>query len=107
MIADSAPGEPFLDLDAYVALPRVSGLRLSPDGRRLVVGVGMPDRTTTRYVTSLWEVDPDGDRPARRLTRSGKGESAAAFNSHLPVVGSAVCAPARGPRSKEYVPSGL
>ncbi|GAA1861768.1 prolyl oligopeptidase family serine peptidase [Asanoa iriomotensis] len=71
--------DPFLDLDAYVRLPRLGGLWLSPDGRRLVVGVATPDRENTRYSTALWEVDPDGDRPARRLTRSVKGEAAAAF----------------------------
>jgi dipeptidyl aminopeptidase/acylaminoacyl peptidase len=69
----------FSDLDAYVGLPRVGGLWLSPDGRRLVVGVATPDRRGTRYVTGLWEVDPEGRRPARRLTRSAKGESEAAF----------------------------
>ena len=73
------PAHPFADLDAYVRLPRLGGLWLSPDGRRLVVAVATPDRKNTRYTTALWEVDPDGERPARRLTRSGKGESAAAF----------------------------
>ncbi|GAA4588183.1 dipeptidyl aminopeptidase/acylaminoacyl peptidase [Actinoplanes octamycinicus] len=72
---------PFADLDAYVALPRITGLRLSPDGRRLVVGVSTPDRKRNRYVTALWEVDPAGARPARRLTRSDKGETAAAFTA--------------------------
>ncbi|WP_433378895.1 alpha/beta fold hydrolase [Actinoplanes sp. CA-142083] len=71
--------QPFHDLDAYVRLPRLGGLWLSPDGRRLVVGVGTPDRKNTRYVTALWEIDPAGERPARRLTRSAKGEAAAAF----------------------------
>ena len=75
MIADA----PFADLDAYAALPRVGGLWLSPDGRRLVVGVAGLDKEKTRYTTALWEVDPAGERPARRLTRSAKGESAAAF----------------------------
>ncbi|RZU51649.1 dipeptidyl aminopeptidase/acylaminoacyl peptidase [Krasilnikovia cinnamomea] len=83
MINDSGQGTPpadaFSDLDAYVGLPRVGGLWLAPDGRRLVVGVATPDRTKTRYTTALWEVDPGGERPARRLTRSGHGESAAAF----------------------------
>lgn len=75
-----SPAEhPFASLDDYVALPRVSGLALSPDGRRVVVGVAALDRKRTRYVTGLWEVDPDGERPARRLTRSAKGESGAAF----------------------------
>ena len=82
MTADAAgeqPADPFLDLDAYVRLPRLDGLWLSPDGRRLVVGVATPDREGKRYRSALWEVDPAGERPARRLTRSGKGESAAAF----------------------------
>ncbi len=71
--------DPFADLDAYVSLPRLGGLWLSPDGRRLVTGVATPDRGNTRYRTALWEIDPDGERPARSLTRSGPGESAAAF----------------------------
>ena len=73
------PPTPFHDLDAYVALPRMSGLALSPDGTRLVTAVQTLDAKRTRYVTALWEVDPAGDRPARRLTRSAKGESAARF----------------------------
>jgi dipeptidyl aminopeptidase/acylaminoacyl peptidase len=83
MISDAASGDrasnPFADLDGFVDLPRLGGLRLSPDGRRLVVGVSTPERTATRYATGLWEVDPAGERPARRLTRSAKGESGAAF----------------------------
>ncbi len=67
------------DLDAYVALPRASGLRLSPDGTRLVTTVATLDAKGTRYVNALWEVDPAGTRPARRLTRSRRGESSAAF----------------------------
>ena len=71
--------QPLDDLDAYVALPRLSGLRLSPDGTRLVTTVATLDAKGTRYVNALWEVDPSGSRPARRLTRSGRGESSAAF----------------------------
>jgi dipeptidyl aminopeptidase/acylaminoacyl peptidase len=69
----------FFDLDQFVRLPRVGGLWMSPDGRRLVVGVATPDAKNTRYRTALWEVDPEGERPARQLTRSVKGEAAAAF----------------------------
>ncbi|MDP9792753.1 dipeptidyl aminopeptidase/acylaminoacyl peptidase [Catenuloplanes nepalensis] len=69
----------FADLDVYAALPRIGGLRLSPDGSRIVVGVATPDPKKNRYVTALWEVDPAGERPARRLTRSRAGESAAGF----------------------------
>lgn len=71
--------DPFADLDGYVALPRAAGLRLSPDGRRLVVGVSTLDAKKTKWVPGLWEVDPDGERPARRLTRSKQGESEAVF----------------------------
>jgi dipeptidyl aminopeptidase/acylaminoacyl peptidase len=69
----------FHDLEAYLALPRISGLTLSPDGTRLVTSVATLDPKSTRYVTALWQLDPGGDRAARRLTRSAKGESGAAF----------------------------
>jgi dipeptidyl aminopeptidase/acylaminoacyl peptidase len=73
------PAEAFTDLDQYNALPRVERLVLSPDGTRLVCSVQTlsPDRTA--FHTSLWDVDPRGVRPARRLTRSAAGESAPAF----------------------------
>jgi dipeptidyl aminopeptidase/acylaminoacyl peptidase len=82
MIADATSGErpdPFADLDGFAAQRRLGGLRLSPDGRRLVVGVSSPERTGTRFVSALWEIDPAGASPARRLTHSAKGESGAAF----------------------------
>jgi dipeptidyl aminopeptidase/acylaminoacyl peptidase len=69
----------YRDLDAFLALPRVSGLALSPDGTRLVTTVATLDRDATRYVSALWEVDPSGELPARRLTRSTKGEAAPVF----------------------------
>ena len=70
---------PFHDLDAYVALPRVGGLALSPDGTRLVTTVATLNPKRTACVTALWEVDPTGEAPARRLTRSAKGEGTPAF----------------------------
>ncbi len=70
---------PFEDLDAYVALPRVSTLALSADGSRLVTAVATLDPKATKHVSALWEVDPAGERPAKRLTRSAKGETGAAF----------------------------
>src|SRR4051795_2103977 len=62
-----------------MALPRVGELALSPDGTRLVTTVATLNPKRTKYVTALWEVDPAGERPARRLTRSAKGEGGAAF----------------------------
>src|SRR4051794_11371677 len=70
---------PFDSLDDYVALPRLSGLALSPDGTRLVTGVTTLDPKKVRYATALWELDPAGGRPARRLTRSAKGEGVGVF----------------------------
>ncbi len=73
------PSTPFHDLDAYVALPRLGGLALSRDGSRLVTTVQTLDPERTSYRTALWEVDPTGAAPARRLTRSAKGEASACF----------------------------
>ncbi|NDL60096.1 prolyl oligopeptidase family serine peptidase [Phytoactinopolyspora sp. XMNu-373] len=52
---------------------------MSLDGRRLVTAVATLNPEKTKYVSALWEIDPDGARPARRLTRSAKGESGSAF----------------------------
>jgi dipeptidyl aminopeptidase/acylaminoacyl peptidase len=67
------------DFDAYLRLPRLSGLRASPDGKRLIVTVGRPAPDGKKMHSSLWELDPTGDERPRRLTRSAPGESAAAF----------------------------
>jgi dipeptidyl aminopeptidase/acylaminoacyl peptidase len=69
----------FADLDFYVALPRLTNLALSPDGARLVTSVETLNPKKTGYVSALWEVDPTGVLPARRLTRSRKGESSPVF----------------------------
>ena len=69
----------YSDLTDYLALPRTSGLALSADGTRLVTSVATLDPKGTAYVTALWEVDPTGQAPARRLTRSRKGESGPVF----------------------------
>ncbi len=78
MSPSAAPG-PFGDLLAYTRLPRTSGLALSPDGTRLVTGTSLLDAKGGRSTASLWEVDPSGQRPARRLTRGAKGESSPVF----------------------------
>ncbi|WP_300343751.1 alpha/beta fold hydrolase [Nesterenkonia sp.] len=71
----------FTDLDHYVAHPRIASLALSPDGRRLVTTVQTLNTAKDGYVTALWEVDPEGERPARRLTRSAKGEASPVFSA--------------------------
>ena len=67
------------ELDAFQALPRLSGLALSPDGGRLVTSVATLDPKKQKWVTALWEVDPTGEAEARRLTRSAKGEGGPVF----------------------------
>ena len=70
--------DPF-DFDHFVALPRLSGLRLSPDGSRLVVAVATPGPDGKELRSALWHVDPAGGVAPRRLTRSAVGESNAEF----------------------------
>ena len=70
---------PFADLAAFTALPRLTGLALSPDGSRLVATVEEPDAKRAKFVPCLWEIDPAGRRPAGRLTWSARGESSPAF----------------------------
>lgn len=70
---------PFDALDDYIALPRVEGLALSPDGSTAVLTVAALKKDATGYERSLWAVPVRGDGAPRRLTRSAKGESGAAF----------------------------
>ncbi|MEV1010819.1 prolyl oligopeptidase family serine peptidase [Streptomyces sp. NPDC049881] len=76
---DAAPGTAFHALDSYADLPRVGGLALSPDGSRLVVTAATLDSDRARFVPALWEIDPEGERPARRLTRGDKAVSGPVF----------------------------
>ncbi|GAA4903367.1 S9 family peptidase [Tessaracoccus lubricantis] len=74
-----APDSPWLDLDAYIRLPRLGSLSLSPDGGTLLCSVQGVNADGTEYTSALWRVDPRGEAPARRYTRSVQGEAAAAF----------------------------
>jgi len=68
----------FHDLDDYVSIPRVTGLRLSPDGTWLAASVQALTGDRKKYTTSIWRIDPKGG-PARRLTRSAQGEGSPKF----------------------------
>lgn len=86
---------PFSDLDQYIALPRVDGIAISPDGERVALTVSALDPDRTGYRRSIWQVptgtgtdaDATGSAaassaapaPAVRLTRSAKGEGGIAF----------------------------
>src|SRR4051794_7549145 len=66
---------PFSSIGAYNELPRIGELRMSPDGRRLVATVSSLDDDRAKRIEALWELDPEGRVPARRLTWSAKGET--------------------------------
>ncbi|TCN58410.1 dipeptidyl aminopeptidase/acylaminoacyl peptidase [Rhodococcus sp. SMB37] len=80
----------FDDLDDYLALPRATRLVMSPDGARLVLAQSTLDDTATSFVGALWDIDPSGGEPARRLTHGPKGESNPAFSATGDVLFTAV-----------------
>ena len=71
------------ELPEYVRLKRVNGLRLSPDGTRLVAAVSGIGHDAKSFHSALWEIDArpetEGGSAPRRLTRGAKGESSAGF----------------------------
>jgi dipeptidyl aminopeptidase/acylaminoacyl peptidase len=69
---------PFHDLMDFVAIPRVTALRLAPDGTWLAAAVQTLSPDRKKYLTSLWRIDTGGG-PARRLTRSAEGEASPRF----------------------------
>jgi dipeptidyl aminopeptidase/acylaminoacyl peptidase len=70
----------FDNLNDYLALPRISGLAVSADGSRVVTMVAELNEKRTEYISAIWELDPAGLAPARRLTRGANGESSPAFS---------------------------
>jgi dipeptidyl aminopeptidase/acylaminoacyl peptidase len=72
-VSADGPGGPFHDLADFLALPRVTALRLAPDGTWLAAAVQTLSADKKKYLTSIWRIDTQGG-PARRLTRSAEGE---------------------------------
>ena len=86
---------PFHDLHDYMALPRLTGLRLAPDGSWLAASVSALSADGRTFKTSIWRIPagPAQARPAEpanpaaagwagravRLTRSAEGEDNPAF----------------------------
>ncbi len=70
----------FHSLSDYVAIPRVTGLRLSPDGSWLAAAVQTADGEPKKYLTSIWRIAPHAQdaRPVR-LTRGAEGEADPVF----------------------------
>ncbi|MDR1393563.1 MAG: S9 family peptidase [Bifidobacteriaceae bacterium] len=69
----------YSDLASYAALPRLSGLILSPDGSRLVTQVATPSQDGSKYVNALWRIDPSGQTPAQPLTRTPESSHSPTF----------------------------
>lgn len=63
----------FHDIYDYLAIPRVSTLRLAPDRTWLAACVQTLTADRKEYLTSIWRIDA-GEGPSRRLTRSAEGE---------------------------------
>src|SRR6201986_913221 len=68
----------FHALGDFVALPRVTALRLAPDGSWLAAAVQTLSADKKKYLTSIWRIDAAGG-PARRLTRAAEGEGTPRF----------------------------
>ncbi|AXK45873.1 S9 family peptidase [Brachybacterium saurashtrense] len=78
---DSAPSAASTDLftgfsdpEALLRLPRLAAVTALPGGR-VLAAIQEADEHGARTPSALWELDPAGAAPARRLTRSEKGES--------------------------------
>ena len=72
--------DPFLDLDAYVRLPRLGGLWLSPDGRRLLVKL-LPEGQTLESAARLL---PTSDATTGGASRTRRDSATARVYSALP-----------------------
>ena len=73
---------PFHDLHDYMALPRLTGLRLAPDGSWLAASVSALSADGRTFKPSIWRIPagPGQPRPRpARLTRSAEGEDNPAF----------------------------
>jgi len=64
----------FSELDEYLAIPRLTSIRLAPDGTWLAAAVQTLSQDRKKFTSSIWRVDTGGGS-ATRLTRSAAGES--------------------------------
>ena len=67
------------DLQEYVAIPRVTALRLAPDGSWLAAVVQTVGGEPPKYLSSIWRIDTAGNHEPVRLTRSAEGEASPEF----------------------------
>ncbi|HEY2505598.1 MAG TPA: prolyl oligopeptidase family serine peptidase [Streptosporangiaceae bacterium] len=67
------------DLREFMTIPRVTALRLAPDGSWLAAVVQAVGGEPPKYLSSIWRIDTAGDRAPVRLTRSADGEASPEF----------------------------
>src|SRR5215469_1745856 len=67
------------DLQEYAAIPRVTALRLAPDGSWLAAVVQTVGGEPPKYLSSIWRIDTTGSQEPVRLTRSAEGEASPEF----------------------------
>src|SRR5699024_11817331 len=60
----------------FLRIPRLAAIAAGPEGR-VVAAIQEADENGSKLVSSLWELEPEGRSPARRLTFCEQGESAA------------------------------
>lgn len=68
----------FGDIEAFSQICRVDSIAASAAGR-VVAEVRWPVSSGARLKSSLWEIDPQGEKRARRITFSEEGERAPRF----------------------------
>ena len=73
MSGGTTPSNPFRDLGDFVALPRVTALRLAPDGSWLAAAVQTLSADKKKYLTSIWRIDAQGGPAADQVCR-GRGQ---------------------------------
>jgi dipeptidyl aminopeptidase/acylaminoacyl peptidase len=67
------------DLPEFVTIPRVTALRLAPDGSWLAAVVQTVGGEPAKYLSSVWRIDTAEAREPVRLTRSAEGEASPEF----------------------------
>ncbi len=68
-----------LALDAFLAIPRLHNLHVSPDGARLALTVQTVAPDGQKFQNTIWEVPTTGDATPRRVSGDGTDETARGF----------------------------
>ncbi len=86
---------PFDDLDEFLALPRMSGLAVSPDGSRVVTSIAELNEKRTEFVSAIWEAR--SGRPSSRRVASPAERRVSRHRLSLPT---AICCSSRRGRPR-------